>query len=168
MQIVAPQAMMSTTFGGKNGGRSMGHTTAVKAISGVKDAVSLTFPNGAGQQKRVVYVELYDDVDFNALVQTIRQDEYFKNDPTDVIAVDSVADYDTLNHGGEIERRNDDILQSYSLEGINPLMTANVMIGAVRAAYRAKEQQHFGAYTMIERPLVDFVSGTLEEQLMLY
>lgn len=168
MQIVCPHALTTTTFGGRNGGRSMGHTAAVKSIAGVKDAVSLTLPNGAGLQKRLVYVELEDGADFNQIADFIRQDDYFVNDPTDVVAVNDVSKYDTLNHGGEIERRYDDIIQRYQVEGINPLMTANVLVSSARAAYRAKKVAQFGAYTMIERPLVDFIAGSLEDQLKGY
>ena len=168
MQIVCPHSFTTTTFGGKKGGRSMGHTAAVKSIEGVRDAVSLTLPNGAGHQKRIVYVELEPKADFNTVADVIRQDDYFKNDPTDVVAVDDVSRYNTLNHGGEVERISEDVVQKYKIEGINPLMTANVLVAAARAAYRACQAKQAGAYTMIERPLVDFVSGTLEEQLKGY
>ena len=168
MKMVNPHALASTTFGGSKGGRSMGHTVAVKSISGVKDAVALTLPNGAGQQKRLVYLELEKGADFNNIAEQIRQDDYFKSDPTDVIAVKDVAQYDTLNHGVEIEQRSEDVFQKYKLEGINPLMTANVLISAARAAYRATEQGQYGAYTIIERPLVDFIPGSLEDQLKEY
>ena len=168
MQIVCPHGLTTTTFGGQKGGRSMGHTAAVKAISGVKRAVSLTLPNGAGLQKRLVYIELDDGADFNQVADLIRKDAYFINDPTDVVAVKDVSKYDTLNHGGEIERRYDDIIQRYQVEGVNPLMTANVLVSSARAAYRAKKTEQFGAYTMIERPLVDFIAGTLDDQLKGY
>ena len=168
MQIVCPHSFTTTTFGGKKGGRSMGHTVAVKAIAGVRDAVSLTLPNGAGHQKRMVYVELEPKADFSAVADAIRKDEYFKNDPTDVVAVDDVSKYNTLNHGGEIERLSEDVVQKYKIEGINPLMTANVLVASARAAYRACKSGQFGAYTMIERPLVDFVPGSSEEQLKGY
>lgn len=168
MQIVCPHSLTTTTFGGKKGGRSMGHTAAVKAIAGVKDAVSLTLPFGAGHQKRLVYVELEPNADFNVIVDAIRKDDYFKNDPTDVVAVDDVSKYNTLNHGGQIERFSNDVTQKYKIEGINPLMTANVLVGAARAAYRAQLAEQAGAYTMIERPLVDFIPGTLEDQLKGY
>ena len=168
MQIVCPHSLTTTTFGGKKGGRSMGHTAAVKAIKGVKDAVSLTLPNGAGKQKRLVYVELEPKADFNKIAEAIRKDDYFKNDPTDVVAVDNVSKYNTLNHGGEVERISDDVAQKYKIEGINPLMTANVLVASARAAYRACNAKQSGAYTMIERPLVDFVPGSLEEQLKGY
>ncbi len=168
MQIVSPNGVSTTTFGGVRGGRSMGHTVAVKAIEGVKDAVSLTLPNGAGKQKRQVYVELEKGADFNSVAAAIRADQYFAQDPTDVIAVKNVAQYDTLNHGGQIDRVTPEVVQSYRIEGINPFMTANVLVCAARAAYRATERQEYGAFTMLERPLCDFLSGTLDELLQSY
>ena len=35
----------------------MGHSVAVKAIEGVKDALSITIPVGTGIHRRMVYVE---------------------------------------------------------------------------------------------------------------
>ncbi len=168
MQIVCPLGLTTTTFGGRKGGRSMGHTAAVKAINGVKDAVSLTLPNGADKQKRQVYVELKQGASFEEVATAIRMDDHFKDDPTDVVAVNNIAKYDTLNHGGELERTTPDITQKYHIEGINPLMTANVLVSSVRAAYRAAEKKEYGAYTMIERPLIDFLAGDFEDQLKGY
>ena len=167
-QIVCPAKMTTTTFGGKKGGRSMGHTAAVKAIKGVKDAVSITLPNGAGKHKREVYIELMPNTDFSIIKKTIQTDDYFKNDPTTVIAVKDIGDYDTLNHGGRLEQKTENIMQDYSIEGINPLITANVLVSSARAAYRARKLKDYGAYTMIERPLIDYLPGSLAEQIKEY
>ena len=45
LQAVAPKGLTYTNFGP---GMSMGHTVAVKAIEGVKAALSMTIPIGAG------------------------------------------------------------------------------------------------------------------------
>ena len=58
MDIVMPSGKTTTTFGGKKGGRSMGHTAFARAVEGVKDAVALTLAHGRGSHKRSVYVEL--------------------------------------------------------------------------------------------------------------
>ena len=168
MRIICPKGLTTTTFGGQKGGRSMGHTVAVKAIKGVKNAVSLTLPNGAGKHKRQVYIELEPGADFQTVADAIRQDAYFAADPTDVVAVDDVAAYDTFNHGGEICRLMEDISQKYTLEGNNPKMTANVLVACARAAYRARDKKQFGAFTFIERPLIDYLPGDLAEQLKGY
>ncbi|MGN1090977.1 MAG: diaminopimelate dehydrogenase [Alphaproteobacteria bacterium] len=167
-QIVCPAQKTTTTFGGIKGGRSMGHTAAVKAIKGVKNAVSLTLPNGAGKQKREVYIELMPNADFKQVEHAIKTDDYFKDDPTTVHAVDDIAKYDTLNHGGELEQKTSQIVQDYVVEGINPLMTANVLVSSARAAYRALKRKEYGAYVMIERPLIDYIAGDLSDQMKGY
>ncbi len=168
MRMTSPLGMTTTTFGGRKGGRSMGHTAAVKAIAGVKNAVALTLPNGRGKQKRQVYIELEEGADFEQITDKIRHDPYFIADPTDVVAVEDISPFDTLNHGGRIERTTNDVAARYEVEGINPYMTANVLVSAARAAYRARQAGDFGAYTLIERPLVDYLPGSLEERLKGY
>ena len=168
MRLTAPMAKPITTFGGQKGGRSMGHTAAVKAIDGVVNAVSLTLPNGSGKQKRQVYIQLEQGADFEQVAHDIRTDPYFVHDPTDVVLVDDVTKYDTLNHGGLIESYLNDVQQTYTVEGVNPYMTANVLISSARAAYRAKMAGEFGAYTLIDRPLIDFLAGRFEERLKGY
>ncbi len=49
MQGLAPKGVSYTNFGP---GRSMGHSVAVKAIAGVKDALSVTIPIGTGLRRR--------------------------------------------------------------------------------------------------------------------
>ena len=55
MEVCAPQGITYTNFGP---GMSMGHTVAVKAIEGVKAALSMTIPVGTGIHRRMVYIEL--------------------------------------------------------------------------------------------------------------
>ncbi|MDD4009339.1 MAG: diaminopimelate dehydrogenase, partial [Fermentimonas sp.] len=55
MEAMAPKGITYTNFGP---GMSMGHTVAVKAISGVKAALSMTIPTGTGVHRRMVYIEL--------------------------------------------------------------------------------------------------------------
>lgn len=55
LQAIAPKGITYTNFGP---GMSMGHTVAVKAIEGVKKALSMTIPTGTGIHRRMVYIEL--------------------------------------------------------------------------------------------------------------
>lgn len=55
LEAMAPKGITYTNFGP---GMSMGHTVAVKAIPGVKNALSMTIPLGTGIHRRMVYVEL--------------------------------------------------------------------------------------------------------------
>ena len=50
LEIIAPKGITYINFGP---GISMGHTVAVKAIEGVKDAISLTIPKGMGIHERI-------------------------------------------------------------------------------------------------------------------
>lgn len=51
---------------------SMGHTVAVKAIDGVKAALSMTIPVGTGIHRRMVYIELKDGYDFKLVAEAIK------------------------------------------------------------------------------------------------
>ena len=50
MQAMSPSGITYTNFGP---GMSMGHSVAVKAIEGVKDALSVTIPTGTGIHRRM-------------------------------------------------------------------------------------------------------------------
>ena len=165
MRVVSITGHTTTTFGGTKGGRSMGHTALVKAIPGVKNAVSLTFANGRGKHKRHVYVEVAPDGNFDEIKKAILADPYFVNDPTEVEQVKSIDKYNTLHHAGSIERTGMQVNQRYDVAGINPEFTANVMVCCARACMAAKEKGEFGTFTFIERPLIDYLAGTLEEKL---
>lgn len=166
MRLVSITGHTSTTFGGVNGGRSMGHTVQVKSVPGVKDAVALTLENGRGKQKRRVYIELEKGADLTLIEKTILSDPYFKMDPTEIIPVSSINKYNTLNHSACIERTGMQVNQKYEVSGINPEFTANIMVSCVRACMAAVGKGEYGAYTFIERPLIDFLPGsTLEEKL---
>ncbi len=166
MKIVSITGHSSTTFGGEKGGRSMGHTVQVKQIEGVKDAVALTLANGRGKQKRKVYVELQKDADFATVEKAIVTDSYFKNDPTEVIEVKSINKYNTLNHSVCLERTGMQVNQKYEAEGVNPEFTANIMVSCARACASAYLDEEYGAYTFIERPLIDYLPGvTVDEKL---
>ena len=166
MKIASYTGHTTTTFGGEKGGRSMGHTVAVKAIEGVKDAVALTLANGRGKQKRRVYVELVTGTDPEKVAKAIQSDPYFRNEPTEVLFVKKIDKYNTLHHEGDLERTGMQVNQRYTIEGNNPELTANVMVSCARACIAAKERNEFGTYTFIERPLIDYLAGsTLEEKL---
>ena len=61
LQAIAPKGVTYTNFGP---GMSMGHTVAVKAIKGVKAALSMTIPLGTSIHRRMVYIELEEGADF--------------------------------------------------------------------------------------------------------
>ena len=166
MKIASFTGHTTTTFGGEKGGRSMGHTVAVKAIEGVKDAVALTLANGRGKQKRKVYVELLAGADPETVAKAIQADPYFRNEPTEVLFVKKIDKYNTLHHEGDLERTGMQVNQRYTVEGNNPELTANIMVSCARACVAARDRGEFGAYTFIERPLLDYLAGaTTDEKL---
>ena len=161
MQACAPKGVTYTNFGP---GMSMGHTVAVKAIEGVKAALSMTIPLGTGIHRRMVYVELLDGYNLPEVAAAIKADPYFANDETHVIEVPSVDDVKDMGHGVKMTRKGvSGITQNqrfeFSMQINNPALTAQVLVGVARASMK----QQPGAYTMIEIPVIDLLPGDREE-----
>ena len=161
MESLAPKGITYTNFGP---GRSMGHSVAVKAIEGVRDALSVTIPLGTGIHRRMVYVELEPGADFKAVEAAIKADPYFVHDETHVSQVESVDDVNDVGHGVNLVRKGvsgqtHNQLFEYNMRINNPALTAQVLVNAARASMK----QQPGAYTMIEIPVIDFLPGDREE-----
>lgn len=157
MLAMAPKGITYTNFGP---GMSMGHTVAVKAIKGVKNALSMTIPLGTGIHRRMVYVELLPDADEATVAAAIKADPYFASDETHVIAVESVDALKDMGHGVEMIRKgvsgktHDQIIE-FSMHINNPALTGQILVAAARASMRLAP----GCYTMIEIPPVDLLEG---------
>lgn len=161
---LAPKGITYTNFGP---GRSMGHTVAVKAIAGVKDALSMTIPLGTGIHRRMVYVELEDGADFKTVEQAILHDDYFVHDETHVVQVPSVDALNNVAHGVNLVRfgvSGDTHNQrfEFNMEINNPALTGQVLVSCARVAVRLRDEQRFGAYTMIEIPPIYMLPGEEE------
>lgn len=161
MESLAPKGITYTNFGP---GRSMGHSVAVRAIEGVKDALSMTIPVGTGIHRRMVYVELEDGADFSTIESAIKADPYFVNDETHVKQVASVDALNDVGHGVNLVRKgvsgkthNQHFEFNMSIN--NPALTAQVLVNVARASLK----QQPGAYTMIEIPVIDMLPGDREE-----
>lgn len=102
LEAIAPKGITYTNFGP---GRSMGHSVAVRAIDGVKDALSMTIPVGTGIHRRMVYVELEEGADFKTVEAAIKSDPYFVNDETHVKQVPCVDDLNDVGHGVNLVRK---------------------------------------------------------------
>lgn len=162
-ETMAPKGITYTNFGP---GLSMGHSTVVRGFAGVKDGISITVPAGTGVHRRLVYVELEDGAEFDAVERAVLQDDYFKHDDTRVSQVDDVQSLMDVGHGVHMERkgvagRTHNQHFSYDMRITNPAVTAQIMVAAMRAALR----QRPGAYTMLEIPVVDFLPGPREDLL---
>ena len=161
MESLAPKGITYTNFGP---GRSMGHSVAVKAIDGVKEALSITIPVGTGIHRRMVYVELEDGADFGKVEAAIKADPYFANDETHVFAVDSVDDVRDMGHGVNMVRKGVSGMTpnqrfDFNMSINNPALTGQVLVNVARATMRLQP----GCYTMIEIPVVDMLPGDKED-----
>ena len=167
LEAMAPGGTTYTNFGP---GRSMGHTVVAKSKAGVKDALSMTLPVGNGVHKREVYVVLEEGALLKDVEQAIKQDPYFVNDDTKVIAVPSLDGISTVQHGVLIERNGvsgetENQQMAFEMTINNPALTGQVMTSCARAAYRLAQSKQFGCYTLIELPLVTLLPGTAEENV---
>lgn len=157
MQAIAPKGVTYTNFGP---GMSMGHTVAVKAIEGVKSALSMTIPTGTGIHRRMVYVELLPGYEISKVAADIKADPYFASDETHVFEVESVDNLKDMGHGVNLVRKGvsgktQNQLLEFDMKINNPALTGQILVCAARASMRLRP----GCYTMIEIPVVDLLPG---------
>lgn len=163
MEAAAPKGLTYTNFGP---GMSMGHSVCVRSKQGVKDAVSMTIPLGTGIHRRMVYVELLPGASLEEVTAAVKADPYFASDETHVIAVPSVDEVKDMGHGVHMTRkgvsgRTHSQRFEFSMAINNPALTAQILVGAARAAMR----QQPGCYTMIEIPVVDLLPGDRDQHI---
>ena len=161
LEAIAPKGITYTNFGP---GMSMGHTVAVKAVEGVRKALSMTIPTGTGIHRRMVYIEVEEGYQFAEVAAAIKADAYFVNDETHVIEVPSVDDVIDMGHGVNLTRKGvsgttQNQLFEFNMRINNPALTGQVLVCAARAAMRQKP----GCYTMIEVPVLDLLPGNRED-----
>ena len=161
METMAPQGLTFTNFGP---GLSLGHSTAVRSMPGVQDALAFTIPQGAGLHRRLVYVELEEGAALETVRRQVQADSYFRNDETHVYQVSSVDSLRDLGHGALLERRGTsgrtgNQVFRWEMRINNPALTSQIMVAAVRAGFK----QAPGAYTLLEIPLIDYLHGDCEE-----
>ncbi|MCD7978848.1 MAG: diaminopimelate dehydrogenase [Tannerellaceae bacterium] len=161
LEAMVPKGITYTNFGP---GMSMGHTVAVKAIEGVKAALSMTIPVGTGIHRRMVYIEVKEGYEFEKVAAAIKADDYFVHDETHVILVDCVDNLLDMGHGVNLTRKGvsgqtQNQLIEFDMKINNPALTAQVLIAVARASFK----QQPGAYTMIELPMIDMLYGDKED-----
>ena len=160
MEAIVPKGVTYTNFGP---GMSMGHTVAVKAIDGVKAALSMTIPTGTGVHRRMVYIEVKESYDFHKVAAAIKADDYFAHDETHVMQVECVDDLIDMGHGVNLTRKGvsgktQNQRMEFNMQINNPALTAQVLVAVARASFK----QQPGAYTMIELPVIDMIYGEKE------
>lgn len=160
MQSCAPKGITYTNFGP---GMSMGHTVAVKAIEGVKAALSMTIPLGTSIHRRMVYIELEDGYAYEDVAARIKADAYFVHDETHVTAVPDVSALLDMGHGVNMVRKGvsgetQNQIFEFDMKINNPALTAQNLVNCARASMKQK----CGCYTMIEIPVIDLLCGDRE------
>ena len=160
LEAMVPKGITYTNFGP---GMSMGHTVAVKAIEGVKAALSMTIPLGTGVHRRMVYIEVEDGYDFKQVSAAIKADDYFAHDETHVMQVECVDNLLDMGHGVNLVRKGvsgktQNQLIEFDMKINNPALTAQILVSVARASLK----QQPGAYTMIELPIIDMLYGERE------
>ena len=161
LEAMVPKGITYTNFGP---GMSMGHTVAVKAIEGVKAALSMTIPLGTGVHRRMVYIEVKEGYDFKQVAEAIKADDYFAHDETHVMQVESVDNLLDMGHGVNLTRKGvsgktQNQLIEFDMKINNPALTAQILVSVARASLK----QQPGAYTMIELPIIDMLYGERED-----
>ena len=160
LEAMVPKGITYTNFGP---GMSIGHTVAVKAIEGVKAALSMTIPLGTGVHRRMVYIEVEDGYDFKQVSAAIKADDYFAHDETHVMQVECVDNLLDMGHGVNLVRKGvsgktQNQLIEFDMKINNPALTAQILVSVARASLK----QQPGAYTMIELPIIDMLYGERE------
>ena len=161
MEAIVPRGITYTNFGP---GMSMGHTVAVKAIAGVKRALSMTIPTGTGIHRRMVYIELEKGYQAPDVIAAIKADEYFAHDETHVTVVEDVDALIDMGHGVEMTRKGvsgktQNQPLSFNMKINNPALTAQILVAVARASMR----QSPGCYTLQEIPVIDLLPGEREQ-----
>lgn len=160
LEAMVPKGITYTNFGP---GMSMGHTVAVKAIEGVKAALSMTIPLGTGVHRRMVYIEVKEGYDFKQVAAAIKADDYFAHDETHVMQVECVDNLLDMGHGVNLVRKGvsgktQNQLVEFDMKINNPALTGQILVSVARASMK----QRPGAYTMIELPVIDMLYGDRE------
>ena len=161
LESFAPQGQTYTNFGP---GMSMGHTVVVKAIEGVKNALSVTIPLGTGVHRRMVYVEVLPGYEFADIAAKVKADPAFCNDDTHVFMETNIDSLIDVGHGVNLVRKGvsgktHNQLFEYNMKINNPALTAQIMVSCARASVK----QQPGAYTMVEIPVIDMLAGCKED-----
>lgn len=160
-QAMSPKGLTWTNFGP---GMSMGHSVVARSKKGVKNALSMTMPQGAGIHSRLVYVELEEGFTAQQVYDELKADDYFAHDELHVIPVESVDNCRDMGHGVLLERKGvsgktQNQRFKFEMTINNPALTAQILVASARATFK----QIPGAYTLPEVPVMDLLYGEKEQ-----
>lgn len=142
-------------------GMSMGHSAAARAVSGIREAVSLTLPLGKGKHIRKIYALSEKGADKTEIEHAVLSDGYFEHGLCSVEFVENIKPFLNPGHRVKIERTAGNENIKFSMEINNPKLTGRILVSAIRASFLQKP----GAYFMPEVPPCDFCAGGWEKYI---
>jgi diaminopimelate dehydrogenase len=129
------------------------HTTAARAVPGVREALATELGSAAGERQRYLYVELEPGADPAAAEAALRSDPLFLGEQTRVFVVESLKELEAEGDGVLLERRaaasaafHPMLLLEARFSGSG--LAAAVMVAAARALPGCKP----GAHTLFDLP----------------
>ncbi|MDD4876366.1 MAG: diaminopimelate dehydrogenase [Dehalococcoidales bacterium] len=159
-------------------GVSQGHSDAARKISGVIDARQYTIPiestveqvrqgetpdfSKRQMHKRVVYIVSQDTKDQDRIrKEIIEMPNYYAEYDTEVIFISAEEmrqNHSSYPHGGFVltsgltDENNRQILEYKCQLNSNPEFTSSILVACARAAFRLKQNEQKGAFTMLDIP----------------
>lgn len=134
-------------------GVSLHHSTWVRDLKGVKDALCSELRSAGGGTQRYVYVELERNADANAIADLIRGDPLFLDTETIVLPVESIAALEDEGHGIVLERRGAAGRTGHQLFLLEARFDRWALGGQTMvAAARAAPGRRPGAYSLLDIP----------------
>lgn len=178
-----PGAAVTTLWGP---GMSLGHSEALRAIDGVFDAIEITEPKPSAKElalggnalsvreghKRICYVNAKKGSEAGIIESISRMEGYFRGYETEIHFVDKnalSAIYNEAHRGCVIASSREQsgaALASAELSvqtSSNPALTANVMLACVRPLVRLREENRYGAYTLLDVPPAYFLKDAISK-----
>ncbi|ERP38716.1 diaminopimelate dehydrogenase [Chitinivibrio alkaliphilus] len=175
----------------EKGGLSMGHSDALRTIEGVADARQYThaIPEAIERVRRgenpdlkpeemhwrECYVVLEDGADAEKIEKEITtMPAYFAPYKTEVhfISAEELKEnHAGFPHGGmvigsgSLGGTNRGTIEYHNTWDSNPAATANILVAHARAAHRLREEEKFGAYTIVDIPPAYFSPKSHDELL---
>ena len=146
-----------TTEWGK--GVSMGHSQAIRTISGVQSAISYTYPPArrGGLHRRELFV-VAPCGEHTRIEREIRaKKDYFEGDNVKIHFISQAEfdrDHQTLMHQGRVYSHSKEMELEFKVKmDSNPDFTGRIVLAYVNALEMAKKYLPYGAYTVLDLPI---------------
>lgn len=171
-------------------GKSLGHTSALKQISGVKNAVQYTVPiesaiseaentdahlDDIKRHKRICYIVSEKNADRERIKNDILAlEDYFSGYDTEIrfVSEDELRlEHSSNAHCGEViaTEKCESINASFDTKitmSSNPIFTARIMISYLNVINYLQNKRKFGAFTPLDIPLSMLISSDIASSIV--